>query len=75
MNVKTKNMRNVKLLDYVYDMGDKMAMADLVMCRGGASSLAEVCAVGKASIIAPSPYVPDNHQEKNARVLEKNGRS
>ena len=35
--------------------------------------MAEICAAGKPSIIVPSPYVADNHQEKNARVLEKRG--
>ena len=59
--------------EYFYDMGEKMAAADLVMCRAGASSLAEVCCQAKPSVIVPSPYVTDNHQEKNARVLEKNG--
>ncbi|MBQ2651073.1 MAG: UDP-N-acetylglucosamine--N-acetylmuramyl-(pentapeptide) pyrophosphoryl-undecaprenol N-acetylglucosamine transferase, partial [Clostridia bacterium] len=47
--------------------------ADLVICRAGASTLAEVCACGKPSIIVPSPYVADNHQEKNARTLERAG--
>lgn len=71
--VDVSNMKNVRLVEYIYDMGEKMAGADLIMCRGGASSLAEVCAAGKPSVIAPSPYVTDNHQEKNARVIEKNG--
>lgn len=71
--VDMKELKNIRIVEYIYDMGEKMAGADLVMCRAGASSLAEICAVGKASVIAPSPYVPDNHQEKNARVLEKNG--
>ena len=71
--VDIKKTKNVKLYEYIYDMGEKMAAADLVMCRAGASSLAEVCCQAKPSVIVPSPYVTDNHQEKNARVLEKNG--
>ncbi len=64
---------NVRLVEYIYDMAGAMNGADLVICRAGASTLAEVCACGKPSIIVPSPYVADNHQEKNARTLERAG--
>jgi UDP-N-acetylglucosamine--N-acetylmuramyl-(pentapeptide) pyrophosphoryl-undecaprenol N-acetylglucosamine transferase len=58
---------------YIYDMPRVMAAADLVLCRAGASSLAELTFMGKPAIIVPSPNVTNNHQEKNARVLEKAG--
>ena len=58
---------------YIYDMPRVMAAADLVLCRAGASSLAELTYLGKPAIIVPSPNVTNNHQEKNARVLEKAG--
>ena len=58
---------------YIYDMPRVMAAADLVLCRAGASSLAELTFLGKPAIIVPSPNVTNNHQEKNARVLEKAG--
>jgi UDP-N-acetylglucosamine--N-acetylmuramyl-(pentapeptide) pyrophosphoryl-undecaprenol N-acetylglucosamine transferase len=45
----------------------------LVVCRAGAITLAEVTAMGLPSILIPSPYVTNNHQEYNAKVLEKNG--
>lgn len=64
---------NIRLMEYIYDMGKVMNACDLVICRAGASTLAEVCACGKPSIIIPSPYVADNHQEKNARALERAG--
>ncbi len=64
---------NVRLTEYIYDMGHVMNACDLVICRAGASTLAEVCACGKPSLIVPSPYVADNHQEKNARALERAG--
>lgn len=64
---------NIDLCEYIYDMADALKSADLVICRAGASTLAEICACGKPAIIVPSPYVVENHQEKNARVLEKNG--
>jgi len=50
-----------------------MAAADLVICRAGAATISEVCASGTPCIMVPSPNVTDNHQEKNARVLEKHG--
>ena len=58
---------------YIYDMPRVMTAADLVLCRAGASSLAELTFLGKPAIIVPSPNVTNNHQEKNARVLEKAG--
>lgn len=64
---------NIELREYIYDMADVMAAADLVICRAGAATLGELCVLGKPSIIVPSPYVAENHQEKNARALEKKG--
>ena len=59
--------------EYIYDMPRVMAAADLILCRAGASTLAELTYMGKPSLIVPSPNVTDNHQEKNARVLERVG--
>ncbi len=64
---------NVKLLPYIYNMKEMFAAADLVVCRAGAITVSELCALGKASVLIPSPYVAHNHQEYNARYLEKNG--
>ena len=62
--------RGVDLRDYIYDMPAVMAAADLVMCRSGASTLGELAALGKPAVLIPSPNVTNNHQEKNARLLE-----
>ncbi|MCM1148977.1 MAG: UDP-N-acetylglucosamine--N-acetylmuramyl-(pentapeptide) pyrophosphoryl-undecaprenol N-acetylglucosamine transferase [Butyricicoccus sp.] len=59
--------------EYIYDMPTVMAAADLIICRSGASTLGELTALGKPAILVPSPNVTGNHQEKNARVLEKCG--
>lgn len=64
---------NLKLVDYIYNMADLLAAADLVICRAGAATIGELCALGRPSIMVPSPYVAENHQEKNARALEKAG--
>lgn len=63
----------IELTEYIYDMASYMAAADLVICRAGAATIGELCALGRASIMVPSPYVAENHQEKNARALEHAG--
>lgn len=63
---------NFRLTDYLYDMDRVLAKADLVLCRAG-GTLSELCAAGTPAIVVPSPYVADNHQEKNARILEQAG--
>ena len=63
---------NVILTDYIYNMGEIMSQADLVLCRSG-GTLAELCAAGMPSVLVPSPFVAENHQERNAKVLENAG--
>ncbi len=67
------NEAGFEVKDYIYDMPLVMAAADLVLCRSGASTLAELAAMGKPAILVPSPNVVHNHQEVNARVLENGG--
>lgn len=61
-----------RVSEYIYDMSLCMAGADLVISRAGASSLAEIQALGKASVLVPSPYVAENHQYHNAMALADN---
>jgi len=63
----------VEVREYIHDMAVVMRAADLVLCRAGASTISELTALGVPALMVPSPYVPNNHQEKNARVLEKHG--
>ena len=58
---------------YIDDMPVVMQAADLILCRAGASTLAELTATGKPAVLIPSPYVTDNHQEKNAMQLVNAG--
>ena len=58
------------LVDYEDRMGDAYAVADLVVCRSGSATLAELTAVGRPALLVPSPNVTENHQEENARGLE-----
>lgn len=66
---------NINIVPYIYDMPSVMANSDLLITRAGAITLSEITAMGKASILIPSPYVTANHQEYNARALEKKGAS
>ena len=62
---------NVKIVPYLDDMLSVMRKTDLIVTRTGASTIAEITAIGIPSILIPSPYVTHNHQYKNAKVLEK----
>ena len=64
---------HLQMQEYIFDMPLVMAAADLLICRAGAATISEVCASGTPCIMVPSPNVTDNHQEKNARVLEQHG--
>lgn len=64
---------NIKLLEYIYDMPAQMAAADLLICRAGAMTISEVAMMQKPTVFIPSPNVTENHQYKNARVLEEKG--
>ena len=63
----------IRITEYINDMDTCMAAADLVVCRSGANALAELEALGKPSILIPSPIVAGNHQYHNAMVLGKAG--
>ena len=61
------------VLPFIEDMTGAYARADLVVSRAGATTLAELAALGKASILIPYPHAANQHQETNARVLEQAG--
>ena len=63
----------IQMKEYLYNMPTVMAAADVVIGRAGASTCNEIAASGTPCVLIPSPNVTDNHQEKNARALERNG--
>ena len=67
--VAYENNPNLDIREYIHDMPDCLAAADLVIARAGAITLAELTAVGRASVLIPSPNVAENHQYHNAMVL------
>ena len=58
---------------FLYDMGRQLRHADVVVCRAGATTLAEITAAGKAAILIPLPTATDDHQRKNAEALANAG--
>lgn len=64
---------NIELVEYIDDMNQAYAFADIVICRAGALTVSELAAVGIASILIPFPHAVDDHQTKNAQVLTKAG--
>ena len=63
----------VKVLPFIVDMAGAYAAADLIICRAGATSLAEITAAGKAAILIPYPWAANDHQTKNAQAIAKAG--
>ncbi len=72
-NVDPDKKENIQVRTYINDMDRCLSAADLVVCRAGASSLSEFEAMGKASVLIPSPNVTENHQFHNAMALVNNG--
>ena len=67
--MKGKEIPNLKVMDFISDMGAAYKAADLVISRAGASSISEFCLIGKPVILVPSPNVAEDHQTKNAMAL------
>ena len=70
---KTKFPKNVFIEPYIDNLSGLMKDIDLIVCRAGASSIAEITALGVPSVLIPSPYVANNHQYYNAlSIVESN---
>jgi UDP-N-acetylglucosamine--N-acetylmuramyl-(pentapeptide) pyrophosphoryl-undecaprenol N-acetylglucosamine transferase len=67
--LKGQDLPNLKVTDFITDMGAAYRAADLVISRAGASSISEFCLIGKPVILVPSPNVAEDHQTKNALAL------
>ena len=67
--LKGHDLPNLKVTDFITDMGVAYKAADLVISRAGAGSISEFCLLGKPVILVPSPNVAEDHQTKNALAL------
>lgn len=66
---KKYNQQNVRVVDFIERMDFVYAAADVIISRAGASSVSELCIVGKPVIFIPSPNVAEDHQTKNAQAI------
>lgn len=71
MKEKYKDIKNVELHEFIYNMPDYFKKSDMQFCRGGASTIAEAASFGLVPVIVPLPAA-DNHQQKNAEAVVKN---
>ena len=65
--------KNIHVYEYIFNMAEIMAAADLIISRSGAGALTEIAALGKPSVLIPSPNVAENHQFFNAKTFSDNG--
>ncbi len=70
---QTDEVPNMKVMDFISSMDNAYAAADIVVSRAGASSISELCLLGKPCILVPSPNVAEDHQTKNAQALSTKG--
>ena len=73
LGVDLSQTPTIDMVEYIYNMPTLMAAADVIIGRAGASTCNEIGASGTPCILIPSPNVTNNHQEKNARILEQRG--
>lgn len=69
---RAKNM-SMEVSSFIFNMADFFQRSNLVICRAGATTIAELTACGKAAILIPFPYAANNHQQLNAELLVEEG--
>ena len=72
-NIDIEMLSDIRVMPYIYNMEEIMNISSVLVCRSGAMTVSEIIKLGKAAIFIPLPGVSENHQEYNARVLEKVG--
>ena len=70
INININNIKNVKIIPYIYNMEEIMNVVDVIVARSGAMTITEISNLGKPSILVPLPNVSHDHQLYNAKVLE-----
>lgn len=73
LNISINNIKNVKIIPYIYNMEELMNTVDIIVARSGAMTITEISNLGKPSILVPLPNVSHDHQLYNAKALEKVG--
>lgn len=75
LKININNVKNMKIVPYIYNMEEIMNNVDIIVARSGAMTITEISNLGKPSILVPLPNVSHNHQYYNAKVLEDAGAS
>ena len=73
LKYSSMDSKSIRIVPFVNNMADAYAMSDLLVCRSGALTLAEITVCGKPSILIPFPHAAGNHQKKNAEALADSG--
>ena len=73
IEIDINNIKNMKIVPYIYNMEEVMNVVDLIVARSGAMTITEISNLGKPSILVPLPNVSHNHQLYNAKALENVG--
>jgi len=73
LNSEVNVEKNIEIKNYMYDAATALSASDIVIGSAGAITIAEITAIGVPSILIPKTYTAENHQEYNARALEKEG--
>ncbi len=69
-NIDISTNKNIKIFPYIYNMGEVEKLSDVLVCRSGAMTIAEISILGKPAIFIPLPNVSNDHQTYNAKALE-----
>lgn len=72
-NINIEKLDRIQAVPYIYNMGEVLNVSDLAVVRSGAMTVTELEKIGTPAIFIPFPYAAENHQEYNARALEKEG--
>ena len=72
-NIDINEIKNIKIIPYIYNMEEMMNLADIIISRSGAMTITEIAITEKPAIFIPFPFATENHQEYNARVLADAG--
>lgn len=73
LGIELEKSGNIMIQPYIFDMSPVLAAADFVICRAGATTIAEVTARGIPALLVPYPYAANNHQEYNAQAVVRAG--
>ena len=72
-NIDIEHLENIQAANYIYNMEEILNISDLAVSRSGAMAITELEKIGTPAIFIPFPFAAENHQEYNARALEKEG--